>query len=198
MKVRSTESDPSMVTITYNWQHDGHIPGSVRDMASSPISAGARNALSRLIENKMDWRSIKHLIRSDQRTLGNIMDSGAPLLESVRIDYNAVYYAMAKRMEKLANLDKNLASSLDLWKKEITDDGGHCFTRDLDSINSGMGVFVFGFCTAWQLTVSRFEQNDVSFSCRLYHSHCFRIGIEPKQAGVHGFHSRYLHLEIPG
>jgi hypothetical protein len=151
-----------MVTITYNWMHSGHTPGSIRDMASSPISADARKALGQLIANKMDWRSIKHLLRSDRASLGVIMNSG-PLSETVRVDYNAIRYAIRKHMEKCANLDRNLARSLEKWSDKIVGDGGHCFTRDLESMNSGVGVFVFGFCTDWQLDVSRLNPNEYRY-----------------------------------
>ncbi|KAI8329645.1 hypothetical protein BC941DRAFT_442462 [Chlamydoabsidia padenii] len=60
------EEGPTEATNEYHWGHTGHTPGSIQDMASAPISRDARLALQQLIENKMTWISIEHLLRGCQ------------------------------------------------------------------------------------------------------------------------------------
>jgi hypothetical protein len=123
-------------------------------MASAPISRDARLALKELVESKMDWINIKHLIRKDRVSLATMLSRGneANIDESMRLTYDSVYYAMKNAFKETAMLDKDLGTSLRKWKDQITASGGQCYTRNLDAMQEGM--FMFAFCTQWQMEVS--------------------------------------------
>jgi hypothetical protein len=146
-----------MVTITYDWKHVGHTPGSIENMASTPIGRDARLALKQLVECKMSWVNIKQILRQDSTKLLAILDNGptAPdttIEESFRLTYDSVYYAMRTHLKKLAMLHPNISTSLAMWKDKIVATGRHCFTKNLDQMDDGM--FMFSFCSQWQLNVS--------------------------------------------
>ncbi|KAI8328062.1 hypothetical protein BC941DRAFT_445765, partial [Chlamydoabsidia padenii] len=100
------EENPTETIIEYHWGHTGYTSGSVQDMASAPISRDARLALQKLIENKMTWISIKHLLRQDANQLALIMEMGenANIEESMRLTYQSVYYQMNKTMKSKSQL----------------------------------------------------------------------------------------------
>ncbi|KAI8342844.1 hypothetical protein BC941DRAFT_414003 [Chlamydoabsidia padenii] len=129
-------------------------------MASAPISRDARLALQKLIENKMTWISIKHLLRQDANQLALIMEMGenANIEESMRLTYQSVYYQMNKTMKSKSQLDTDLAKSLVMWKEKIVQSGGYCFTKNMETMNDGM--FAFAFCSQWQMNVSIWEKKD--------------------------------------
>jgi hypothetical protein len=112
--VTAVERSPDEVTVEYHWKHDNHVPGSVADMASAPISREARLAIQRLVvENKMTWENIKPLLRQgageSQTTTGH---GENPILdESMRLSYQSVYYQINKAMAKAAQRDKQLPES---------------------------------------------------------------------------------------
>ncbi|KAI8328318.1 hypothetical protein BC941DRAFT_445183 [Chlamydoabsidia padenii] len=124
-------------------------------MVSAPISRDARLALQKLIENKMTWISIKHLLRQDANQLALIMEMGenANIEESMRLTYQSVYYQMNKTMKSKSQLDTDLAKSLVMWKEKIVQSGGYCFTKNMQTMNDGM--FAFAFCSQWQMNCLR-------------------------------------------
>ncbi|KAI8328280.1 hypothetical protein BC941DRAFT_445310 [Chlamydoabsidia padenii] len=151
----TTEDRPSMVTVTYNWKHVGHIPGSIEDLGSAPVSRNSRLALQQLVENKMNWKNIKHFLRPNASKLATILEAGdnAIIEESMRLSYQSVYHAMGKFMKKCALRDPLLNKSLALWGEALAGSGGQYYAKNLDTMNDGMFLFAFG--TKWQLDCLR-------------------------------------------
>ena len=153
------------MAVTYHWKHDNHVPGSDEDLIKAPISREARNVIQEMVENDMNWTSIKSLLRVDKDSLLDILSgdsTGIPAM--LRIGYNQVYYAMRKCIRKRAILDTELEDSLLEWDTKLAQDNGLSTYIALDSIQIGM--FAYAFMHQWQLEV-RSSWIDISISMYL-------------------------------
>jgi hypothetical protein len=145
-----------MVTITYNWKHVGHNPGSLDDVRSGPAQRMISDAIQEQVDRNLTWFNIKNMLRLDKNVLASIISNenieSIPLALGVK--YNDVYYAIKKSMERKALLHKDMVESLKLWEKKIIENEicrGFFYFRNLDSIEVGM--FFIAFMSEQQLKV---------------------------------------------
>lgn len=67
--VTCKKSSPEMVQIKYHWRHTGHQPGTPSDLAKTPIDKEAREWIRQRVEEGMDWRGIKQLLKTEQEIM---------------------------------------------------------------------------------------------------------------------------------
>ena len=147
-------ADPMNVKVTYHWRHEGHVPGSTKDMTSAPISREEREVIATMVDESLTWRNIKHALRVDKDALAQIIsnpgDTNVPL--AMRISYNDVHYQMSQAVKRKARLNDSMQESLKLWSDKImANNGGYVFfDQDLDE---ELGAFCFAFMSDWQFKV---------------------------------------------
>ncbi|KAI7846779.1 hypothetical protein BDC45DRAFT_576688 [Circinella umbellata] len=100
--------------------HTGHIPGSIDDLVSAPISRSVKKTLSDLVDQNLDWQNIKHMLRVDREILEKILAGNTAEIPNVlRITYQEVYYLMTQSLQKRAYRDSDMGESLIKWKSFI-------------------------------------------------------------------------------
>jgi hypothetical protein len=93
------------------------------------------------------------MIRVNRSVLTDILGGNSDNIpESLRISYQTVYYLMKKCMEKRAQLDPDMVTSLRLWGERKIGPEGYYLERNLDQHQRGM--YLFAFMSQWQLRVS--------------------------------------------
>lgn len=60
------------VEITYNFEHTGHVVGSLKDFRESRMSERVREWIADRVGDGMDWRAIKDLLRLDEEILNRV------------------------------------------------------------------------------------------------------------------------------
>ncbi|KAJ7238405.1 hypothetical protein C8J57DRAFT_1086881 [Mycena rebaudengoi] len=94
------------VKIEYCWEHDGHEPGTIKDMAGSMLPLRVKEWIENPVADGLNWKAIKPLLRLD-------------FPESLRITQADVYNALRRRLSKLAHLDPDGRRSLELWNEKF-------------------------------------------------------------------------------
>ncbi|KAJ6507586.1 hypothetical protein DFH09DRAFT_943012 [Mycena vulgaris] len=112
---RDTDLSPRKLKIEYCWAHDGHEPGTVKDMAGSMLPLRVKEWIESRVAEGLDWKAIKPLLRLDALDSGTFTD----IPESLRIAQADVYNALRRRLSKLAHLDPDGRRSLQLWKEKL-------------------------------------------------------------------------------
>ncbi|KAJ7238419.1 hypothetical protein C8J57DRAFT_1528728 [Mycena rebaudengoi] len=102
------------VKIEHCWEHDGHEPGTVKDMAGSMLPLRVKEWIENRVADGLDWKAIKSLLRVDAMILDKL-----DFPESLRITQADVYNALRRRLSKLAHLDPDGRRSLELWKEKL-------------------------------------------------------------------------------
>ncbi|KAG2188320.1 hypothetical protein INT44_001073 [Umbelopsis vinacea] len=93
---------PEVVQIKYHWRHTGHQPGTPSDLAKTPIDKEAREWIRQRVEEGMDWRGIKQLLKTEQEIMFKIMnEENIAIPSKLRIGYQDVYYAIRQHNRKL-------------------------------------------------------------------------------------------------
>jgi hypothetical protein len=78
-----------MVTIEYAWEHNGHEVGSKEDMARSMLPRRVTEWINERVEEGLDWRLIKPLLRLDSALLDHVSQScNFP----IRLNLNSIGY----------------------------------------------------------------------------------------------------------
>ncbi|KAI7873429.1 hypothetical protein K492DRAFT_223953 [Lichtheimia hyalospora FSU 10163] len=158
IKAKCSEEAVDVVHVEYTWRHENHIPGSIEDLETAPISRHARDMIHSMVDQNMNWASIQNVLRVDEKSLQDMMTgdgNGIPAI--LRTGYNRVYYAMRTCINKRAKFNKgDLESSLEHWSEKIGNEDGYSKYVTMDNIQEGM--FLYAFTSSWQL------QND----CFLY------------------------------
>jgi hypothetical protein len=72
--VTCKKSTPETVHIKYHWRHTGHQPGTPSDLAKTPIDKEAREWIRQRVEEGMDWRGIKQLLKTEQEIMFKVMN----------------------------------------------------------------------------------------------------------------------------
>ncbi|GAB5587316.1 hypothetical protein Unana1_02216 [Umbelopsis nana] len=115
--VTCKKSTPDVVQIKYHWRHTGHQPGTPSDLAKTPIDKEAREWIRQRVEEGMDWRGIKQLLKTEQEIMFKIMnEENIAIPSKLRIGYQDVYYAIRQHNRKLkqdANQDSDSISQAD-------------------------------------------------------------------------------------
>lgn len=151
--VTSHGSDLKNVVVAYNFEHIGHVPGSIDDLRAVGVPAEIRDVIVSLVERNLTWVNIKHMIRMDRVALERILNGETTNIpESIQVSYQTVYYAIKKCMEGRAYLDKNMVGSLRLWGSQKIQPDGHYLAKNLDQHQRGM--YFFAFMSNWQLQVN--------------------------------------------
>ncbi|CAM0135158.1 hypothetical protein VKS41_000259 [Umbelopsis sp. WA50703] len=100
--VTCKKSSPDMVQIKYHWRHTGHQPGTPSDLAKTPIDKEAREWIRQRVEEGMDWRGIKQLLKTEQEIMFKIMnEENIAIPSKLRIGYQDVYYAIRQHNRKM-------------------------------------------------------------------------------------------------
>lgn len=60
------------IEIEYSWEHTGHDPGSLKDMQESMMSDRVRDWVNSRVNEGLDWKAIKDLVRIDEEILDNV------------------------------------------------------------------------------------------------------------------------------
>ncbi|KAI7858893.1 hypothetical protein BDC45DRAFT_286145 [Circinella umbellata] len=99
-----------MITVQYRCKHTGHEPGSNIDTTSGTLPRFVMEFIQAQAEKSLTWRNIKHMLRLDKGVLENILDSEDydQLPQSVRIDYQHVYYAMKIHLRRQSQFDPSM------------------------------------------------------------------------------------------
>lgn len=171
IKATCKGNDPDVMTVTYHWKHENHVPGSNEDLIKAPVSRETRRIIHNMVENDMNWTSIKSVLRVDKDSLVDILNgdsTGIPAM--LRIGYNQVYYAMRKCIRNRAMLDTDLEESLLEWDDKLAQDSGLSTYISLDDIQIGM--FVYAFMHQWQLEVCRNICMKLSSYLHVIHRSC--------------------------
>jgi hypothetical protein len=141
------------VTISYLFEHNGHVPGSLSDLQVVGVSDGIKETINMLVEQNLTWVNIKHLLRVDRNVLSGILEGDSTSIPtSMRVSYQTVYFAVRKCMERRAYLDNDMVTSLRRWGTQKIDPEGYYLERNLDEHQRGM--YLFAFMHKWQLNVS--------------------------------------------
>ncbi|KAI9318348.1 hypothetical protein BX666DRAFT_2094905, partial [Dichotomocladium elegans] len=152
--IRADTINPDEVTVKYHWEHNGHMPGSVNDLRTAPLQRSLRRMVHDLVESHLDWKSIKALLRIDNAKLDAILfREYEELLQSVRVNYHVVKYAIDKAFRRRAFLAPEMKASLQKWGAKIEESRGFFVHECLDAIEEG--TFTFGFMSEWQRQVMR-------------------------------------------
>lgn len=154
--VLATADNKNIIKVTYQWEHVGHVPGSVEDLRTGPSSRYVSNFILEQVEKNMTWVNIKNMIRLDKSVLIKALEQNdvdtVPL--TMGIKYQDVYYALKKAMEKKAYFDKDFKKSIELWGQKIVNDPifkGYFYSKNLETFEHGM--FLVAFMSKWQLDV---------------------------------------------
>ncbi|KAI7858078.1 hypothetical protein BDC45DRAFT_349891 [Circinella umbellata] len=110
-----------MITVQYGCKHTGHEPGSNIDRTSGTLPRFVMEFIQAQVEKSLTWRNIKHMLRLDKDLLGNIVDSEDcdQLPQSVRIDYQHVYYAIKIHLRRQSQFDPSMVIRLNKWGAKI-------------------------------------------------------------------------------
>jgi hypothetical protein len=57
------------VEVTYRWEHPGHNPFDVQEIISSRLPSEVKQWIEEHVNQNMDWKSIKNLLRMDEACL---------------------------------------------------------------------------------------------------------------------------------
>lgn len=60
------------IEIEYAWEHSGHTPGSLKDMQESMMSDQVRDWVNTRVNEGLDWRAMKDLLRIDEAILDEV------------------------------------------------------------------------------------------------------------------------------
>ncbi|SAL96046.1 hypothetical protein, partial, partial [Absidia glauca] len=138
------------VVIKYKFGHVGHVPGSRADLQVVGVSDETWRLITGLLDHSLKWDNIKSMIRVDRSVLSDILGGNSDNIpESLRISYQTVYYLMKKCMEKRAQLDPDMVTSLRLWGERKIGPDGYYLERNLDQHQRGM--YLFAFMSQWQI-----------------------------------------------
>ncbi|KAJ7660131.1 hypothetical protein DFH06DRAFT_1472232 [Mycena polygramma] len=140
-----------LVKIEYCWEHDGHEPGTIQDMAGSMLPIRVKEWIENRVDEGLDWKAIKPLLRLDALILDQL-DAGTftDLPESLRIAQTDVYNAIRRRLRKLAHLDPDGTRSLSLWKEKLGSLGYSVLYEPVSAQARDENSYVFAIVSPWQ------------------------------------------------
>jgi hypothetical protein len=61
-----------LVRIEYSWEHNGHEAGTIRDKARSMLPLRVKEWIDMRVEEGLDWKAIKPLLRLDAAILDHV------------------------------------------------------------------------------------------------------------------------------
>ncbi|KAJ7588710.1 hypothetical protein C8J56DRAFT_785384 [Mycena floridula] len=128
-----------VVEIEYIWEHDGHNVGTLGSMMGSMLPLCVKSWIEDRVQQCLDWKAIKSLLRIDSGMLEEI-DAGRAhdILDSLHIAHMDIYNALWRSMKKLAHLDHDGYESLTLWKTKLEEKGYSVYYEQ--NVNTGQGV----------------------------------------------------------
>ncbi|KAJ6600548.1 hypothetical protein DFH09DRAFT_1498228 [Mycena vulgaris] len=106
-----------LVKIEYGWEHDGHEPGTIRDMAGSMLPIRVKEWIDMRANEGLDWKAIKPLLRLDAAIRTKVLsldvafptsdatcsyaleDAGGLTPPDATIPSKLLFYVMARRSE---------------------------------------------------------------------------------------------------
>ena len=156
--IRKENGEPDIaameiITIDYIRQHTGHLPGSNMDITAGTLPRAVTQFIQEQVEQKLTWKNIKNMLRLDKQVLARILETGdysnMPL--AMQVNYNHVYYAMKRYLQRMAYLSDSMVSSLEKWGEKMRQEPGHFLSMNLERHEEGM--FFIAFMSNWQLQV---------------------------------------------
>ncbi|OAD68396.1 hypothetical protein PHYBLDRAFT_68949 [Phycomyces blakesleeanus NRRL 1555(-)] len=138
------------VSIECLWQHDTHQPEKVQDMVRSRLPAEVKQWIVSHVDNNMDWKAIKTLLRIDPRRLEEVLEAGLAISSfpmSLRINYHDVQNVINTRLNKLSRRNAVDRTSVEEWMSFLKNEKG-CLVHM--KFYEGNGPYLLSWISPWQ------------------------------------------------
>ncbi|KAK9233785.1 hypothetical protein V1525DRAFT_436250 [Lipomyces kononenkoae] len=112
------------IQVEFYWKHEGHEPGSAKDIALSRNHPAVKKWIDAKVSQYYNTHSFRELWRLSESELAKVLDSNTDVIfASVRVTFMDVYNALRKKAREESELATDLSSSATLWATKLAERG---------------------------------------------------------------------------
>ncbi|KAK9371703.1 uncharacterized protein V1513DRAFT_428285 [Lipomyces chichibuensis] len=157
------------IQVEFYWQHNGHEPGSAKDIALSRNNPDVKKWIDAKVSQYYNTHSVKELLRLSESDMAQMLDNNSDVIfASLRVTFMDVYNALRRKAREESELAQNLSDSITLWANKLSENGWHTHTETI----SLPANEVFIFCATSHFQSSILTQQGSIVSIDATHNVC--------------------------